>query len=276
MTTELVKLDVANGVATLTLADPTHLNALSMPLLQAALQALECVQQDARVRALLLRGAGRAFCVGADLQDFAAEPSAQARAGTVDTLLAKGGNPLVLALTALPLPVVCAVQGAVAGGGVGLALAADIVIAARSAYFYLPFVPMLGLVPDMGASWFLTHAIGPARAKALILTGQRLSALQAAEWGLIWQCVDDDVLAAEATQLALQLAALPAHAAPDVRDLLGKAEFLGFPAHLDYERHRQCELMAGESFDEGLRAFLEKRAPKFGSRRTPFGSRNEQ
>jgi 2-(1,2-epoxy-1,2-dihydrophenyl)acetyl-CoA isomerase len=263
MTTEPVTLDVSDGVATLTLADPAHLNALGMPLLQAALQALERVHKDRQVRALLLRGAGRAFCVGADLATFQAEASPQGRADTVDALLAQGGNPLVLALNALPVPVLCAVHGAVAGGGVGLALAADLVIAARSAYFYLPFVPALGLVPDMGSSWFLTRALGPARTKALMLTGQRLSAEQAADWGLIWRCVDDEALDTQAVASARQLAALPPQAALEVRALMRKAEANDLAAQLEHERARQRQLIAGPSFEAGLQAFVQKRPPVF-------------
>jgi 2-(1,2-epoxy-1,2-dihydrophenyl)acetyl-CoA isomerase len=270
MTTETldppVRLDVSDGVATLTLSDPAHLNALGMPLLQAALQALDRVRDDPQVRALLLRGTGRAFCVGADLATFNADPSPQGRADTVDGLLAQGGNPLVLALNTLPVPVLCAVHGAVAGGGVGLALAADLVIAARSAFFYLPFVPALGLVPDMGASWFLARALGPARAKALMLTGQRLGAEQAADWGLIWRCVDDQALDAEASAAARQLAALPPLAAPEVRALLQQAERNDLPAQLEHERARQRALIAGPSFEAGLQAFLHKRPPVFAPR----------
>ena len=266
MANDLVQLAISDGVATLTLNDPAHLNPLGMPLLQAALQALAQVQQDSHVRALVLRGAGRGFCVGADLGTFAAEPSPAARAETVHALLEQGGNPLVLALNRLPMPVLCAVHGPVAGGGVGLALAADVVIAAKSAFFYLPFVPALGLLPDMGAAWFLQRVLGPARTKALVLMGDRLSATQAADWGLIWRCVDDDALADETARLAQRLAALPAHAAPEVRALLRAADGNELPAQLAFESQRQRELMAGAAFDEGLQAFLARRVPSFPGR----------
>jgi 2-(1,2-epoxy-1,2-dihydrophenyl)acetyl-CoA isomerase len=177
-------------------------------------------------------------------------------------LLAQGGNPLVLALNALPVPVLCAVHGAVAGGGVGLALAADLVIAARSAYFYLPFVPALGLVPDMGASWFLTRALGPARTKALMLTGQRLGAEQAADWGLIWRCVDDEALDDEAAPRA-PAGGVAAQAALEVRALMRKAEAQRPAAQLEHERARQRQLIAGPSFEAGLQAFVQKRPPVF-------------
>lgn len=260
----LVRYAVADGVATLTLDDPVRLNPLTMPLLQAALQALQQVHDDRSVRVLVLQGAGRGFCSGADLSTFSAgDVSAAQRAEAVSDLLEHGGGPLVLALNALPVPVLCAVQGAVAGGGVGLALAADVVIAARSAFFYLPFVPALGLVPDMGAAWFIQRALGPARAKALTLLGDRLGAEQAAAWGLIWACVDDDRLADETARLAARLAALPAHAAVETRALLREAAAHELPAQLDLERQRQRALVAGEAFEEGLQAFLQKRRPQF-------------
>jgi len=263
-TSDLVRYDVADGVATLTLNDPGRLNPLTMPLLQGALQALQQVHDDRSVRVLVLQGAGRGFCSGADLSSFTAEgTSAAGRAEAVSDLLEHGGGPLVLALNELPVPVICAVHGAVAGGGVGLALAADVVIAARSAFFYLPFVPALGLVPDMGAAWFLQRALGPARAKALTLLGERLGAEQAAAWGLIWACVDDDRLAEETTRLATRLAALPAHAALETRALLRAAAVNELPAQLGHERGRQRALVAGAAFDEGLSAFLQKRRPVF-------------
>jgi 2-(1,2-epoxy-1,2-dihydrophenyl)acetyl-CoA isomerase len=162
--------------------------------------------------------------------------------------------------------VVCAVNGAAAGGGVGLALAADMVIAARSAYFYLPFAPALGLVPDMGSSWFLPRALGPARALGLALTGEKLPAQQAADWGLIWACVDDGRLAEEAQRLAAQLAALPAHVIGEIRALFAAAGNNTFTQQLALERDRQALLADGESFAEGLRAFAERRKPFFRGR----------
>lgn len=266
MTTDLVTLDVADSVATLTLNDPGRMNPLTLPLLHGALAALQQVQDDRSVRVLVMRGAGRSFCVGADLSTFAAQASPQQRADTVDELLAKGGNPLVLALQALPVPVVCAVHGPVAGGGVGLALAADIVIAARTSFFYLPFVPALGLVPDMGSTGVLLRVLGPARTRALTLLGDRLPAEQAAAWGLIWRCVDDDRLADETAATARRLAGLPAHAATEVRALMRQAAGDDLGAQLAYERERQRALMAGPAFDEGLQAFLAKRPPTFPGR----------
>jgi 2-(1,2-epoxy-1,2-dihydrophenyl)acetyl-CoA isomerase len=137
------------------------------------------------------------------------------------------------------------------------------VVAGRSAYFYLPFVPALGIVPDMGASWLLPRLVGPARAMGLSLLGERLSAEKAAEWGLIWACVDDAALQGEAHQLALRLAALPAHAIQEMRALQAASERNSLPEQLALEAHRQGELIDGESFAEGLAAFQGKRKPVF-------------
>ena len=258
-----VRFALHDGIATLTLDDPARLNPLSMPLLQAALAAVQRVADDRSVRVLVLRAAGRAFSAGADLSELA-DP--QQAPGHIDRLMTRGGNPLVRSLREAPVPVLSVVQGIAAGGGVGIALAADVVIAARSASFMLPFVPALGLVPDMGAVWAMQRALGPARTAGLCLLGDRLSAEQAAQQGLIWACVDDDALDAEAAHLAARLAALPAHAATELRALQREAEHNDLPAQLAYEHRRQVALAAGGCFAEGVDAFLHKRRPRFPGR----------
>lgn len=262
MTRSLVRLDIDQGVATLTLDDPGRLNPLTQALTSGALQAVKAVRDDRRVRVLVLRGEGRGFCSGADLSEFAA-PDAPPAPELVNRLMGEFGNPLALALRSLPVPVLAAVHGPVAGGGVGLALCADVVVAARSSYFYLPFMPALGLVPDLGAAWVMLRALGPARTAALTLLGHRLPAQQAADWGLIWSCVDDLQLAAETTRLAKQLAALPPYGVTETRALLEHAARHELPAQLDYERGRQHALMGDASFAEGLQAFMAKRRPQF-------------
>jgi len=162
--------------------------------------------------------------------------------------------------------VVCAVNGVAAGGGVGLALAADVVVAARSAYFYLPFVPALGAVPDMGASWALPRAVGRARALGLALLGDKLDAPRAADWGLVWACVDDGALMEEAWTLATRLAAMPAHAVAEARALFAASERNNLAQQLALERERQAQLIDGEAFAEGMRAFIERRPPVFRGR----------
>ena len=267
-----ISFGVHEGVATLTLDDAEHLNTLSSALLEAALEAVARVQADLSVRVLVLAANGKAFSAGADLAalrdlDAKLQPGAGSLGDAVAELMDTGGNRLVLALRELPVPVLCAVQGAVAGGGVGLVLAADVVVAARSAYFMLPFVPALGLVPDMGAAWFLQRAVGTARTAALTLLGDRLSAEQAAQWGLIWAAVDDDALSREAAALAARLAALPAHAAAETRHVLAAARRNDLGEQLAYERDRQRELIDGECFREGVAAFLGKRRATFPGRR---------
>ncbi len=257
-----VRYGVAQGIATLVLDDPGRLNPIAPELVDAALGALAELRADASVRVLVLTGSGRAFSAGADLQELAATPAAE-RGATVEALMREYGHRLLRELRELPVPVVCAVNGAAAGGGVGLALSADIVVAARSAYFYLPFVPALGLVPDMGAAWFMRRALGDARAVALALLGDRLTAEQAAQWGLVWRCVDDAALATEVDALAQRLARLPAHAIAEVRALFRAASSPSLDELLRYESERQGVLAGQPAFEEGLAAFLQRRPPNF-------------
>jgi len=269
MTTSPVLFEARDGVAVLTLNQPERMNPLTPELQRGCLEALQRVRDDTAIRALLVTGRGRGFCVGADLAELgsrADRPESGGIGAYVGRMMEETGNPIVAGLRSLPVPVVCAVNGAAAGGGVGLALAADMVIAARSAYFYLPFVPALGLVPDMGSSWTLPRAVGRSRALGLALTGRKLPAQKAAEWGLVWDCVEDDDLQAEALRLASELAALPAHAVVETRALLLAAERNGFADQLALERARQEALVDGECFAEGVKAFAERRKPRFGRR----------
>jgi 2-(1,2-epoxy-1,2-dihydrophenyl)acetyl-CoA isomerase len=264
-----VLFEQREGIATLTLNEGDRLNPLTPALQQGVLDALRRVRDDKSIRALILTAAGRAFCVGADLADFserAKDPSRGSLGTQVGHMLDETGNPMVAELRSLPVPVVCAVNGVAAGGGVGLALAADVVVAARSAYFYLPFVPALGAVPDMGASWALPRAVGRARALGLALLGEKLDASRAADWGLVWACVDDAVLAEEAQTLATRLAAMPTHAVAEARALFAASERNNLAQQLALERERQAELIDGEAFAEGMRAFIERRPPVFRGR----------
>jgi len=258
---------MGEGVATITLAMPARLNPLALPMQRRMLELLAGIHQDRSVRALVVTGEGAAFCVGADLQAMRpgagdARPFADATAD----LMAGVSNPLILALRELPVPTLAAVNGAVAGAGVGLALACDIVIAARSAYFYLPFMSRLGIVPDLGTTWFLPRLVGRARASALTLLGERLPAEEAAQWGLIAKAVEDDGFPAAVREAANRLAALPAHAALETRRVYDAAEANGLAAQLRHEAERQRELLGGEAFAEGVTAFLGKRAPAFNGR----------
>lgn len=262
-----VTYEVKDCVAIITLNEPATLNPLSAGQAEELLALLAAVREDRAVRALMLTGNGKAFCAGANLSSMdkrgaAGQTVGQATAETMETL----SNPLILALRDLPVPVLTVVNGAAVGGGVGLALAGDVVIAARSAYFYLPSMPRLGLVPDLGGSWFMPRQAGRARALALTLLGDRLPAEQAAEWGLIWACVDDDALRDESMKLARRLATLPSHAALEARRAVEAALVNPLPAQLVYEAARQRELIDRDTFAEGVRAFNERRDPVFPGR----------
>ncbi len=272
MSNPLVQYNVSDGIATLTLDDGGRMNPLSPQLLKGCLDALEAVRADTRVRVLVLAANGRGFCSGADLPTMGAELAASHTSGSPSLgeqtarLMDELGHSLVLGLRTLPVPVLCAMHGAVAGGGVGLVLACDVVVAARSSYFYLPFAPALGLVPDMGSAWFMQRAIGRARSLALTLLGDRLSGERAEQWGLVWSCVDDAALDDDVARVAKRLAALPAHSLQEARALLSHAERAELPAQLDYERDRQRELIDRPEFAEGVQAFLQRRSPVFGGR----------
>ena len=253
-------------VGILSLNLPERLNPIA-PELQTGLRAkLAELRDEGQVRALVLTGEGRAFCSGADLS--AGGITAGSSTGTTQgertaEAMEALSNRLIEDLRTLPFPVVSAINGAAAGAGVGLALAADVVIAARSAYFYLPFMPRLGIVPDLGTTWFLERFLGRARAVGLTLLGDKLPAEKAAQWGLIWECVDDAELRPKALALAQRLAAIPAHAAKEVRAAYESAGDQSLVAQMRYEAERQRELLDRPSFAEGVRAFREKRDPDF-------------
>jgi len=195
MTFTTITLAVADGVAELTLNRPQALNSINKTLIDETRVALGDLAADDAVRVVLLTGAGRGFCAGADLSGSGFANDAGRSVGEQTAYsMEVGYNPLAADLGAFPKPVVVAVNGVCAGGGVGLALAGDIVLAAKSAYFVQVFGPKLGLVPDVGVTWYTPRLVGRARARALALLGDRLPAAKAAEWGLIWEAVDDDSL----------------------------------------------------------------------------------
>lgn len=259
-------------VAVLVLADAKRLNPLGQPLQNALRERLRALAADRSVRALVITADGRGFCVGADLSAMNSALGAEATADTrtlgqktADTMHA-ASNRLISDIRRLPFPVVTAVNGACAGAGVGLALSADIVIAARSAYFYLPFMARLGIVPDLGTTWFLERLAGRGRATALTLLGEKLPAEKAAEWGIAWACVDDAALRDEAMKLAHRLAALPPQAALETRRAYDAAAHNSLDAQMHYEAERQRDLIDAPSFAEGVQAFVGKREPRFSGR----------
>ena len=267
-----VLYELESGVATLTLNIPARLNPIAMDLQLELRDALARVANDHSVRAVVLTGAGKAFCVGADLSailggggEGASKDQRSLGAQTAEWMQSLS-NPLIEAMRALPVPIVAAVNGAAAGAGVGLALAADITIAARSAYFYLPFLPKLGIVPDLGCTWFVPRRIGAARAMGMALLDERVSAEQAERWGLIWASVEDELLLLEAQKIAQRLARLPAHAVLEARKAFEASERHTLSEQLHFESERQRELIDKPTFSEGVTAFLQKRTPVFPGR----------
>ena len=264
MTYTAIQLLISNGVAELTLNRPQALNSLNKTLIDEFRLALDDARKNDAVRCLLVTGAGRGFCAGADLAGSGFEHDGKRSRGeqTAHSMLI-GFNPMVKEFATFPKPTVVAVNGVCAGGGVGLALAGDIVLAAKSAYFVQVFGPRLGLVPDMGVTWFAPRLIGRQRARALALLGDRLPADKAAEWGLIWEAHDDANLLSEARALAARLASGPRAAFGKIKEVLDVSLDNSLETQLELERVTQGELGDLPDVVEGTKAFLEKRDPKF-------------
>ena len=260
MSFETILLDIDAGVATLTLNRPDVLNSFNAQMHEEIRAALKQVGENDEVRAMLLTGAGRAFSAGQDLGDRAVGAPAD-----LAESLEKNYNRLVRSLRELELPVVCAVNGVAAGAGANIALACDIVLAARSADFIQAFV-RIGLVPDAGGSYILPRLVGRARATALAMLGEKLPAETAEGWGLIWKCVDDDALAGEAKALAERLAKQPTRALALMKRALNASFENSLSQQLDLERDLQSIASKSADFKEGVAAFLEKRPAVFSGR----------
>jgi 2-(1,2-epoxy-1,2-dihydrophenyl)acetyl-CoA isomerase len=258
-----VLVDIRDGYRILTLNRPARINAFNEAMHLALREAIAAAEADLECRALLIRGSGRAFCSGQDLNDRLVQPGELARKTNT---LEEHYNPLIRRLHALPFPVVAAVHGVAAGAGASLALACDIVLAARSARFIQAFVK-IGLIPDAGGTWALPRLVGMARARGLALTGEPLSAEQAAEWGLIWKAVDDEALMTEAEALCANFAAAPAAALTFIKQALNASLGNDLAAQLDLERDLQYQAGATADYAEGVRAFIEKRPPQYARRR---------
>ncbi len=251
---------ISDGIAHLTLNRPEKLNSFNLAMHLEIQDALEKLRADTSVRVMVLTGAGRGFCAGQDLSDRAV--SADGAPPDLGASVEKYYAPLVLALRALPIPVICAVNGVAAGAGANLPLACDIVLAARSASFVEVFCK-LGLIPDTGGTYFLPRALGTARAMGAAMLGGKISAEQAEQWGLIWKCVDDDQLQTEAMAMAAHFASAPTKGLAFTKQAIYASPQNTLEQQLTLETNMMRELGQSQDYREGVAAFVEKRSPHF-------------
>lgn len=260
MAFETIQLDVLEGVARLVLNRPERLNSFTVQMHDEVAHALEQAESDPVIRAVLLTGAGRGFCAGQDLSDRAVAPGEKPvdLGDSVERYYA----PLIKRLTKMEKPVVCAVNGVAAGAGANIALACDIVLAARSAKFIQSFAN-IGLIPDSGGTWVLPRLVGQARALGLAMTGEALSAEKAESWGMIWKCVDDDVLESESMALARKFASGPTRGLAATKHAIRGSLLKSLDDELIIERDLMRILGKSEDYKEGVAAFMAKRPPAF-------------
>jgi 2-(1,2-epoxy-1,2-dihydrophenyl)acetyl-CoA isomerase len=260
MSYESIQYSIDNGIAVLTLNRPDKLNSFTQAMHLEVRAALEQVQADRSVRVLVLTGAGRGFCAGQDLSDRAVEPGSPGV--DLGESVEKFYAPLVLTLRSLPMPVICAVNGVAAGAGANLALACDIVLAAKSASFIEAFCK-LGLIPDTGGTWHLPRMIGMARATGLAMLGEKLSAEKAEEWGLVWRAVPDESLMEETMKMAQHFATAPTKGLAFTKKALQASYANTLPQQLQMEADMMRELGYSHDYREGVAAFMAKRPANF-------------
>ena len=259
MAYETIDFKREGGIARLTLSRPERLNSFTVRMHEEVADALSGVEG---VRVLVITGAGRGFCAGQDLGDRAVAPGEAVNLGhSVETYY----NPLIRRITALPFPVIARVNGVAAGAGANIALACDIVIAARSAKFIQSFAS-IGLIPDSGGTWVLPRLVGQARALGLALTAEPLPADKAAEWGLIWKAVEDDALDAEVDALAEKFAQAPTRGLARIKAMIRASWAHSLDEELDLQRDAMRELSYSDDYREGVAAFMGKRKPSFTGR----------
>lgn len=248
------------GVAVLTLNRPASLNSFNTLMHDEVREAMKDARDNSDVRCLVITATGRGFCAGQDLSDRAVKVSDEAP--DLGESVEKNYNPLIRNIMTMEKPVLCAVNGVAAGAGASIALACDIVLAAKSAKFIQAFCK-IGLVPDSGGTFNLVRALGLPRAKALALLGDKLSAEQAQNWGMIWQCVDDENLLDETMTLALHLATQPTKGLAKIKELMNNSFSTPMHQQLELEKQAMRELGRTSDYREGVSAFMEKRQPTF-------------
>ena len=260
MSYNTIQFEIKHGVAALTLNRPEALNSFNTEMHAEVRDALKTVRQDFAIRCLLLTGNGRGFCAGQDLNDRAVAPGD----GMPDlgASIENNYNPLIKTLMGLEMPVICAVNGVAAGAGANIAMACDIVLAARSASFIQAFCK-IGLIPDSGGTWHLPRAVGMARAKGLALLGDKLSAEKAEAWGMIWKCVDDEDLMVQATAMAREFATQPTLGLAYIKRALHASAANSIDEQLNLEKDLQRLAGRSEDYREGAAAFIGKRKPEF-------------
>jgi len=263
MSGQPILVDRRAGYRVITLNRPERLNAFNDALHLALRAALEEAEADETCRALIITGAGHSFCAGQDLNDRLVKPGEKL---PPSTSLEQYYNPLVRKLRSLPFPVIAAVNGVAAGAGCNVALACDIVIAGRTASFVQSFA-RIGLIPDSGGTWYLPRLVGNARARGLALLAEPLPAEKAEQWGLIWKCVDDASLLAEAQKLCEHFASAPTQGLALIKRALDASATNTLAAQLDLERDLQNVAREMPDYAEGVRAFMEKRKPNFTGRK---------
>ncbi len=260
-----VDLEVANGVATITLNRPESLNSMNNHLMDDIRTAIETAEADESVGVVVLTGNGRGFCSGADLNTVGgpdADHGDDSGSASVTDGMDDHFNPTMRAIKNCAVPTVARINGVAAGGGLGLALACDIAVAADSAFFVATFGPKLGIVPDLGSTWSLPQKVGVARARAMAMLGERITARQAQDWGLIYSAVADAELDAEVDRVTAILRPTSGEAMQRIRSSLESASQRSFSEQLDVERDHQAVLIPMNMI-EGAAAFLEKREPRF-------------
>jgi len=260
MAYETIEFEITEGVAVLTLNRPDRMNSFNTQMHGEVRDALKQVKKDGSVRCLLITGNGRGFCAGQDLSDRNVDPNAEMP--NLGESIEKNYNPLIRTLQGLEMPVICAVNGVAAGAGANIAFACDIVLAARSASFIQTFCK-IGLVPDSGGTWTLPRLVGHARAMALSMLGDKISAEQAQSWGMIWQVIDDEQLKDEALSMAKRLATQPTKGLALIKRAIQSSWDNSFDEQLDLERDLQTLAGRTEDYREGVKAFMEKRQPDF-------------